>query len=407
MSTLRRLLTAVLALAAVAACSSPVAEDPVTTTTTVTVPPTTTTLPPPQHTAYIIDVTLDGDPEARLALAAFYGWIGDRTLTEPDIPSGLLAVVGALEPDRHLTVEATLVTAELEKELGRVGIATADDDIVLLADDGSGWKVVGAFLPRFDMDPWYGEPVRHVLIVGTDARPGQAQDLFRADSIHILSSNLPEGRGAVLGFPRDAYVQASYGMDKFTHVNALSDRHTAEMVDIAAALSGLPIDGYLVTGFVGFIGLVNDFGGVVVDVPYRMNDWRAEADLYAGTQRLWGAAALAFSRIRSIPGGDFTRSGHQGVVVLAALSEIAGRDITRLPELLSILTRHTWTNLSPGDLLTLGAAGFVVDPDTVENKVLPGTAAIRGGASVVVLDEVRSEEMFRDLDDGFFDPPDG
>jgi LCP family protein required for cell wall assembly len=288
-----------------------------------------------------------------------------------------------------------------------VGVATADGDIVLLADDGTGWKVVGAYLPRFDLDPWYGESVRHVLVVGTDARPGQSQELFRADSIHILSSNLPEGRGAVLGFPRDAYVQASYGMDKFTHVNALSDRHTEEMVDIAAELSSLPIDGYLLTGFLGFIRLVNDFGGVVVDVPYRMNDWRAEANLFAGTQRLWGEAALAFSRIRSIPGGDFTRSGHQGVVVLAALGEIAGGDITRLPELLSILTRHTWTNLSPGDLLTLAAAGFLVDPTTVENKVLPGTVTTRGGASVVVLDEVRSEEMYRDLDDGFFDQPQG
>jgi LCP family protein required for cell wall assembly len=406
MSTLRRLLASVLALAAVTACSSPAAEDPTTTIATTTASPTTTTLPP-QRTAYIIDVAVDGDPATRPALATFYGWIGDRTLAEPDIPSGLLDAVGALEPDRHLTVEATLVTAELEKELGRVAVATADGDIVLLADDGTGWKVVGAYLPRFDLDPWYGESVRHVLVVGTDARPGQSQELFRADSIHILSSNLPEGRGAVLGFPRDAYVQASYGMDKFTHVNALSDRHTEEMVDIAAELSSLPIDGYLLTGFLGFIRLVNDFGGVVVDVPYRMNDWRAEANLFAGTQRLWGEAALAFSRIRSIPGGDFTRSGHQGVVVLAALGEIAGGDITRLPELLSILTRHTWTNLSPGDLLTLAATGFIVDPSTVENKVLPGTVTTRGGASVVVLDEVRSEEMYRDLDDGFFDQPQG
>ena len=402
MSTLRRLLIALLTLAAVAGCSSPEAENQGTTTTTTAVLSTTTSSLPPQRESYIIEVALDGDPNARPALVAFYGWIGDRTLSEPDIPSGLLEAIGALEPDRHLSVEAALVTAELEKELGRVGVATADADIILLADDGTGWKVVGAYLPRFDMEAWYGEPVRHLLVVGTDARFGQSQELFRADSIHILSSNLPEARGAVLGFPRDSYVQASYGMDKFTHVNALSDRHTEEMVDIAAELSGLPIDGYLLTGFLGFIRLVNDFGGVVVDVPYRMNDWRAEANLFAGTQRLWGDAALGFSRIRSIPGGDFTRSGHQGVVILGALGEIAGGDITRLPELLSILIRHTWTNLSPGDLLTLAAAGFVVDPATVENKVLPGTVTTRGGASVVILDETVAEEMFRDLDDGFF-----
>ena len=40
-------------------------------------------------------------------------------------------------------------------------------NLVLLADDGSGWKVVGAKLTRFGSDPWYGDPLRYVLIIGT------------------------------------------------------------------------------------------------------------------------------------------------------------------------------------------------------------------------------------------------
>ena len=399
-----RALAPLLALALLATACSPEATEEPTPETTTTSPGSTTTLqPPPPNEAFIIDLAMEGDPDARLALAAFYGWIGDRSLAPPQVPEGLLSAIGGLAPDGHETITATFHSADLDKDLGRVGVAAADGDIVLLADSGSGWAVVGAWLPRWGMDAWFGEPIRHALVVGTDARPGQGQEVFRADSIHILSSNLPERSGGILGYPRDTYVQASYGMDKFTHVNALSDRNTHEMVDIATALSGLPVEGYLVTGFLGFIQLVNNFGGVEVDVPYRMNDWKAEADLFAGTQRLWGEAALAFSRIRSIPGGDFTRSGHQGVVMMAALAELVDRDLTRLPETVALLSSYTWTNLSAGDLLTLTAIGFLITPENVINKVLPGTVTTRGGASVVVLDEAGAQEMYRDLDDGFFE----
>lgn len=407
--TARRHLTAIsVAVALIAtACSSTGAADkevvprsrPTSTTSTTTT--TTTTLAPTP--SFVIDVVMEGDVDATLAVSALYGWIGDRTLQPPAVSEGLVDVLAAVEADRHMTVSATLHTAEMDGG-GRVGVVTADEDIVLLADEGDGWKVVGASLPRFGIGPWYGEPIRHVLVIGTDARPGESQPLFRADGIHIVSSNLSERRGAIVGIPRDSHVRASYGMDKYSSVNARSDRHSDEMVDIARDLSGLPVEGYVLTGFLSFTRLVDQFGGVMINVPYRMNDWRAEADLYAGLQRLFGANALAFSRIRSIPGGDFTRSGHHGVVMLAALAEIVERDITQLPELMAILTRNTWTDIPLGDLLTLAAVGFELRPEDITRVVLPGAVRMVRGASVVVLDEAGTNAIFRDLEKGYLSP---
>lgn len=401
MTTPRRLVAVLAALALAAGACTPgdtgakevIDRDRPTTSTTTTA----TTLAPP---TYVIDVVMEGDPEARLAVAAFYGWIGDRTLPVPDIPDGLLAVADPLLPESHMTIHAALHDAELD-DGRRVGVVLADDDTLLLADEGDGWRVVGASLPRFGVGPWYGEPIRHVLIIGTDARPGESQPVFRADAIHILSSNLEERRGGIVNIPRDLHVRASYGMDKFTNVNARSDRHADEMLDIATDLSGLPIEGYILTGFLGFTRLVDQFGGVMIQVPYRMDDWRAKADLFSGLQRLFGADALAFSRIRSIPGGDFTRTHHHGVVMLSALAEIVDRDITALPQLVTILARNTWTDLSLGDLITLAAVGFELHPDDVPTVVLPGSVRLVGGASVVVLDAERAEEHFRALDDGY------
>jgi LCP family protein required for cell wall assembly len=261
---------------------------------------------------------------------------------------------------------------------------------------------VGAKLTSLSLEAWYGEPIRYVLIIGTDARPGYIERVFRGDSLHVLSSNIGEGGGGVTGIPRDAYVETPYGfMDKLSSVNARASSEA--VVDIVRDLSGLRVEGYLVTGFDSFTRLVNDFGGVVVNVPFGMADPKSQAFLSAGEQVLWGANALAFSRNRSIWGSDFTRSYHQGLVMLGALAKVQAADMLQLPVLLELLCRYTWTDLTAGDLLTLAAGAFEIDPARVANLVLPGTIQMIAGASVVVLDP-EAEEIYRDLDDGILTP---
>ncbi len=405
-----RVLSLLIASVLGAACSPSAAPTTTTTTstsTTTTAPTTTTTAPTTTTTtrpSVTITVTIEGDPEAEAVVEALYAWIGDRSIATPTIPLGMLDYVEGVLPESDLELTGAIYAADIGEN--RVAVVTIDDDVVLLADEGPGWQVVGARLTRFGLVPWYGAPVRHVLVLGTDARPGQGQRLYRADSIHILSSNVTARGGSIIGIPRDTLVSTSYGsgQDKFTHVNASSDRNTDEMVDIARDLSGLPIEGYILTGFLGFTHLVNDFGGVVVDVPFAMNDDLAQAYLSRGLQRLFGADALGFSRVRHITGGDFTRSYHQGVVMLAALNGVLERDITALPALVHIIYARAWTNLSLGDVLTLAAGAFEIDPTTVDNIVLPGELAVaEGGAAVVLLDEAGTDAIFEDVADGVID----
>lgn len=404
-SILGGLAAAIVALAVVASsCTG--GGDAATTaapTSSTTTPPPTTTRPAPSTTttrpSFLIAVNVAEGPDSlQPALAEFYSWVGNRSLPTPDIPPGLVSHLEGVMPDADMTLEATAHTAEVE--VGRaVAVVILGDDTVLMTSDDSGWRIHGAHLASMGADPWFGPPVRHVLVIGTDARPGQSQPGFRADSIHVLSSNLAERGGSVVGFPRDSYVPASYGNDKFTHINV--NDGTEGMVTTAETVSGLDIEGYVLTGFLGFTRLVNDFGGVMVDVPFAMADPKSKAYLSAGLQRLWGDNALAFTRNRTIPGSDFTRSFHHGVVVLAALDGVLERDITTLPLLLGILSEHTWTDLSLADLLTLGATAFYLEPDAVENVVLEGSVGTAGGASVVFLDDESTAEVFADVaDDG-------
>jgi hypothetical protein len=87
-------------------------------------------------------------------------------------------------------------------------------------------------------------------------------------------------------------------------------------------------------------------------------------------------------------------------VILGALTDAATRGIEALPDLIKTLDEYTWTDLTPAQMLTLGAIAFEIDPLSIGNLVLPGTVTTRAGASVVVLSE-GADDIFVDLGDGW------
>jgi LCP family protein required for cell wall assembly len=378
--------------------SSPTTEPPTTTTE---LPATTTTEPPAE-----VVVSLDGAPEEAVeVLEAFYGWLVDRRRPEPDVPGGLLAHLAEARETGDLLLRGEWSAAELP-ERDDVGVAAFGEDVVLLVGNDAGWRIVGAKPARVGLGPWYGDPVRHILVLGTDARPGTSEQEARADSIHILSSAIAERTGAIVGFPRDSYVETPEGYAdsreghflKFTHANVYFGADG--MVQIAEETSGLHIDGYLITGFLGFRRLVDAFAGIPVDVPFGMADPYAKAYLSAGLQILWGADTLAFSRNRNIPDGDFRRSLDQGLVINGALGKIQEEfGLLDLPALLAMLLEFTWTDLDAEALLTVAAGAFELDPETIPNIVLSGFPTSRGGRFVVLLDD-EVADIFADLEDG-------
>lgn len=166
-------------------------------------------------------------------------------------------------------------------------------------------------------------------------------------------------------------------------------------------LTGLPIEGYVLTGFAGFESLLGTvLGGVEVDVPLSINDKWAHVAISAGQQVLDGAQALGFARARkTVPGGDFGRSGHQGIILLGAAEMVRAMGYEAIPGLMELGEPHLMTNLTPEQLLTFSAMAISADLDNVPNVVAPGRAGTAVGASVVFLDDSVSE-LWADLADG-------
>ncbi len=234
----------------------------------------------------------------------------------------------------------------------------------------------GRFLPTPD------EPV-FVLVMGQDARPGQAQS--RGDALHVIGINPGAKRATILNIPRDTWTNIpGRGIDKINAANYYGG--PLLQARAVSALVGIDISIVITTGFDGLADMIDELGGINVDVPFPMNDPMSGAIFPAGTVRMDGGAALAFSRNRSVAGGDFTRTHDQGILILAGLSKLRDSAPTAANTLkwLAVLARHVRVDgMGMGDLYRLGRLALSLDPDDVRNVTMPGTTGSAANQSVV------------------------
>ncbi len=352
---------------------------------------TTTTEAPP-----VVRLYLSGMPDELTSLvAALYARV--HTGAPLDLPAGLEDLIAEASPGHGvLTVRAAGAVGQVAGT--PVAVVTAGDDVILAVADPT-WRVVGAKLARFGLPAFYGPEPKFLLVVGSDARPGEDPLRSRADSLHIVAMRPSERSGAIVGIPRDSYVTTPDGLtDKFTHV--LSRRGADTLLATARSVSSLPIDGYVLTGFQGFTSLVDGFGGFLFDVPFAMSDKASQAYFQPGEQHFDGAAALAFSRNRHLKGGDFTRSLDQGLVMQAGWWAVRLFSIRRIPALLELLTTHAATDLDAASLLTMAASAYELSD--VPNVVVDGVPDTVDGSSIVRLTD-HAYATFGDLADGILD----
>jgi LCP family protein required for cell wall assembly len=236
-------------------------------------------------------------------------------------------------------------------------------------------------------------------VIGSDARPGESPEATRGDSLHIVGVNPAKHAVSILGIPRDSFVPIpGVGTRKINE--ALFRGGPRLMVRTVEQLTGVAIDGYVLTGFKGFQDLVNAVGGIGVDVPYRMSDPYSHAQFRPGMRHMLGRNALAFSRDRhDVPGGDFGRSMNQGRMLIAALRELksdVAKDPASMLNWIAAGARILRSDLSLSDMAELLLSMPSLDPGRVDNRVVSGTGADVGGLSVVLLGSA-AHAMFRDL----------
>ncbi|MGH9190019.1 MAG: LCP family protein [Acidimicrobiales bacterium] len=222
-----------------------------------------------------------------------------------------------------------------------------------------------------------------VAILGHDARPGEA--VSRADALHLVGINPGTGQATVLNVPRDTYVDIpGGGRDK---INAAYARGGPVLqAQALGQLVGVQVSFVISTSFGGLVDMVDQLGGVDVDVPVPMNDVFSRAVFPRGRVHMNGTQVLAFSRNRHVNGGDFARTQHQGLVIQSALAKLRaeGTSPPNLFRWLAVLSRHSrFDGISVPEIYRLGRLAASVDPNRLNNVTMPGYAGYAGAASVV------------------------
>jgi LCP family protein required for cell wall assembly len=214
-----------------------------------------------------------------------------------------------------------------------------------------------------------------ILALGNDGRPGDVST--RGDAIHVIGVNPQQRKATILDFPRDTGLPIpGHGVDKVNsaHVDG-GARLQAQTLGNAI---GVQIPYSIDTNFPGFMSMVDDMGGLDVNVPEAMHDRYSGANFEPGPQHLDGGAALAFARDRhQFPTGDLQRSQNQGYLILQALAQLRAKNTGPIGTLalLANVGRHAQLDgIGLTDLYDLGRLGLSIDPGNVRNVVVPITA---------------------------------
>lgn len=232
-----------------------------------------------------------------------------------------------------------------------------------------------------------------VLVVGNDARHDGEPGL--GDALHVIGVNPLTGDATILDIPRDTEAPGGGKINAFQATGGLPA--TIAQVN---RMMGIEIAYAITTNFPGFVDMVDEIGGVDIEVTEPMHDRDSGTAFDPGPHRMSGDSLLAFSRDRkSYPiEGDRQRSLNQGRAIIAALATLRAQNpgAAGTARLVAILARHVETEgLDLSHLYDLGRLALSLDPARVRNVLVPTGAG--GGTNLAVAPAAR--DLFADFAD--------
>ncbi|MBN1680553.1 MAG: LCP family protein [Anaerolineae bacterium] len=190
------------------------------------------------------------------------------------------------------------------------------------------------------INPWKGEDRFTVLVMGVDRRPGEAGTAFLTDTIILISLDPATDRVGILSLPRDLQVEVpDFGVQPINTVYRLGELDGIGGGSHLAVLTvqynlGIPVNEYVVVDFNAFIRIVDEIGGIDVEVKQTVDDPEypdmnygySPFYLEAGWQHLDGETALKFARSRHQT-DDIDRAYRQQQVLYAVRDRVISKDM--------------------------------------------------------------------------------
>lgn len=220
---------------------------------------------------------------------------------------------------------------------------------------------------------------------------------YLTDTIMLGSLKPSTKEVALFSIPRDLTVPVNGSWQKINSINAYAEQKLKGSGSEATsqAISELfdaPINYYVRVDFDGFINIINEIGGIDVNVENTFDDYmypiRGKEDdpnYYAryehlhfdkGLQKMDGTTALKYARSRhalGLEGNDFARAKRQQIILEAVKEKLLSRQTllnpVTLAKLISELNKDISTDLGPWEILKLWNNFKDVDRSKIINKV--------------------------------------
>ncbi|MDD5015558.1 MAG: LCP family protein [Atribacterota bacterium] len=193
----------------------------------------------------------------------------------------------------------------------------------------------------------------NILIVGCD----EIENNGRADTIVLLSVSPKTKDVLILSIPRDTRVEIpERGMDKINHAYAFGGEKLVSRT--VSLFLDVPIHFYAIADFNGFVNIIDELGGVEIDVEKEMHyvdkAGGLDINLYPGKQILDGEKSLQYIRFRHDKLGDLGRIKRQQKLALAVIEKMMNFDsITKLPQISEEMKGYIETDIKVQDAIAL------------------------------------------------------
>ena len=258
--------------------------------------------------------------------------------------------------------------------------------------DDAEFKELGEQLAPAKADGSY-----YVGIFGSDARKGETAS--RSDVTMLARIDPDKGVVDLISVPRDTMIDIEgHGTQKINAAYAFGG--PSEAVKTLSTFAGVPITHYVEVHFEELKDVVNELGGIQVNVPESFYSDTSGISLEAGEQTLDGDQALAFARERhATRAGDFSRAQAQRMIIEAIVEKVLSKSITEIPGTVESLARCVTTDYSVTDLVSL-ALTFKDKGLTMYSAACPSYTLNQDGISYVGTQYAEWQDMMRRVDAG-------
>ncbi len=249
--------------------------------------------------------------------------------------------------------------------------------------------------PYGDNNAFNGKEIINIMLIGQDRRPYEME--CRSDAMVLATLNKKDNTVKLTSFMRDLYVEIpGY---KGNRLNASYQYGGIKLLKETVEKNFLiQIDGNIAVDFEGFVAVVDNIGGIDVEINQREARYLNYKN--AGTVHMSGKTALIYSRIREIGNSDYERTERQRKVLTAIYDKTMKMNPVKAISMLNNTLPLVTTDLSNMEIIMLVSKIMnmkYTEPETLRIPVEGSYEAIKiRGMDVIKPDLHKNRNVLHD-----------